>query len=99
MKRGHPDDFSIAHDCGNALYTAVVQLLAPRILERMSNSERIGDLVECLLALDHRDHWVEGWHVNERIGDWLARLCLALEFFRITTHLPSFEGVPCIVWH
>ena len=64
-----------------------------------ANPEQIGDIVECMLALDHRDAWKPWWPwwlKCKSFGDWLARFLLALEQFRIVTRLTSFDGVSWI---
>ena len=70
--------------------------IAEARLQVFANPEQIGDIVECMLTLDHRDIWMPNWPYwvpHQRFGDWLARFLLALEQFRICTRLNSFDNV------
>ena len=80
---------------GTRLYAAVVRILAPEVAEAgMTNLSNLGDLIEALLALDHRDSYkLPGWQVHEEAGDYVAHLCLGLERFRYCTRMASFDGI------
>ena len=74
--------------------------IAEARLQVFANPEQIGDIVECMLTLDHRDIWMPNWPYwvpHQRFGDWLARFLLALEQFRICTRLDSFDNVSYMI--
>ena len=59
----------------------------------MNNESNLGDVVESLLALDHRERYhLRGWVPHEGVGDFVAMLCLALERFRFVTRTHGFSA-------
>ena len=57
------------HECGNDLYSAVIRILAPEIVEAgMTNKPNLGDIVEMMLALDHRETYtLPDWQVHGEV--------------------------------